>query len=84
MLPGDDRPKSKEILVINPTLKESRDAKTSLSKLLNANKDERILVVYIFAGHGLDAFGAVSMIVNEMDKPKNWYNLFAAESFVKD
>ena len=42
------------------------------------------LIVYVFAGHGMDAFGKQVMLLNEYNKKTGFYRMFGAEAEIRD
>ena len=83
MLPGDDRPNSIEILILNPSYDEVLEAWKKLGRILTEHDKERVLVTYLFSGHGLDVEGIQSIAVNEFDPKKQFYRLNLAEGRIK-
>ena len=50
---------------------------------MEAHRNERILVIYLFSGHGLEQLSDINMIVNEYDSAKKFYKMSKAEYKVK-
>ena len=48
-----------------------------------ANTDKRILVIYLFAGHGVEVSSDLAMVINEYDEKTQWYKLSKSEYKVK-
>ena len=68
----------------NPTKGEVERGIAQLSARLRAGKKkrpmERYLIIFLFAGHGLQKEGAQVMLYNEYDPAKHFYKLFRAEA----
>ena len=83
MRKGDNRDHSIEILIINPKYVEVTEAWKKLGRILTENDSKRVLVTYLFSGHGLDVEGIQSVVVNEFDPKKQFYRLNLAEGRIK-
>ena len=83
MRQGDNRKNSIEILIINPNYKEVTEAWKKLGRILTEHDRERVLVTYLFAGHGLDVEGIQSVAINEFEEKKQFYRLNLAEGRIK-
>ena len=83
MRKGDDRSHSLEILIINPSYTKVIEAWKKLERILIEHSNERVLVTYLFSGHGLDFEGIQSVVVNEFDAAKKFYRINKAEDRIK-
>ena len=73
----------KDFCVVDPTEKELKAAWLALARFMNANKGKRILVIYLFAGHGVETSSDLAMVVNEYDEKTEFYKLSKSEYKVK-
>ena len=49
------------------------DAKAKLKALLEENKHKKVLVAYIFAGHGIVESGSQTVVLNDFKKSERFY-----------
>ena len=44
---------------------------------------EKVLVVYIFASHGIQENGSQGVVINEFDKSSGYYKIWKAEAMIR-
>ena len=54
-----------------------------LLKKLRANPDTNYLILYVFAGHGMNVSGQQVLLINEFEKSKNFYKKFTVEGKIR-
>ena len=67
-----------------PTLEQMKATRTELKKLLKENEHKKILVVYVFAGHGIVEAGTQAVVLNEFRKSTGFYWYFKVENMLRD
>ena len=65
-----------------PSFQTIATSRTELRKLLEKNKHKKVLVVYVFAGHGMDR-GEQVIVLNEFDKREGFYKCWKAENMIR-
>ena len=68
----------------NPDFKEIKSTRWKLMKYLKEHKDEDVLVMYIFAGHGIQQAGKQCMVINEYFPESEFYRLWNVETMIRD
>ena len=79
--PIDD--KNLYVLNDNATAAQMKRVMANIRKRLD-EPNTNFLIVYVFAGHGMDAFGKQVMLLNEYNKKTGFYQMFGAEAEIRD
>ena len=80
--PVDD--KNMYIINDNATSAKMRKVMTNIRKRLLAEPHKNFLIVYVFAGHGMNACGKQVLLLNEYNKKSGFYKMFGAEAEIRD
>ena len=56
-----------------PSRKTMDAARAKLKELLQKNKHKKVLVAYIFAGHGIVESGSQTVVLNDFKKSEGFY-----------
>ena len=67
----------------DPTLNECNAVFRELIKKFAENPDTNYLILFVFAGHGMNASGQQVLLVNEFDKPSNFYKKLDVEAKIR-
>ena len=54
-----------------------------LQKRMQKNPETKFLVLYVLAGHGMNVKGQQVLLLNEFDKPTNWYKMLNVEAKIR-
>ena len=65
-----------------PSFQTIAASRTELRKLLEKNKHKKVLVVYVFAGHGIER-GEQVIVLNEYDKNEGFYKCWKTENMIR-
>ena len=50
---------------------------------MQKNPDTKFLILYVFAGHGMNVKGQQVVLLNEFDKATNWYKMLNVEAKIR-
>ena len=67
----------------NENSKAFRTTFGKITRRLQKDPDTNYLILYVIAGHGMNQNGQQVIVVNEFDKPKGFYKLFAIEANIR-
>ena len=74
---------TKRIPLKNPKLKDVNKALTDVAKYIKNNRKEKVLVILMFAGHGILVEGTQAVLTNEIDSAKGWYQFSMVEKTLR-
>ena len=67
----------------NANSKECNTTFRTLTQRLQKNPDTNFLILYVFAGHGMNVKGQQIVLLNEYDKPSKWYKMLHVEGKIR-
>ena len=67
-----------------PSRKTMDAARAKLRELLQKNKHKKVLVAYIFAGHGIVELGEQRMVLNDFKKSSGFYWCYNVEAMIRN
>ena len=68
----------------NATAAKMKKVMSSIRRRLRAEPNKNFLIVYVFAGHGMNACGKQVMLLNDYDEKTGFYKMFGAEAEIRD
>ena len=76
-------PNSEYDLTKNPKRKDIQKLTNQLRSDLKEWKDKKLLVVYVFACHGIVEGGVQGVIINEYKKSSGYYDIWKVENYIR-
>ena len=67
----------------NANFKECNTIFRNMQNRIKKNPDTNFLVLYVFAGHGMNVKGQQVLLLNEFDKASNWYKMLNVEAKIR-
>ena len=72
-----------QFFMYDPSSKEMNKLMMDLYKRFRKNKDTNYVLIFVVAGHGMNADGMQVLPLNEFDPNSNWYKMWNLERFIR-